>query len=136
VMERVEEDVQLTVKVVSRDSKQQLILYFHPGSVAKKFSEFHVSYVSQKDTLDVNTQDLIFQTESGIQLGLTIDELLKIKGEPDSLITSGETSVFQYFIDEFQASDFLQSYNMPVYYARYSFEKGILTEFKFGFEYP
>ena len=35
--------------VISNDSKQRLIFYFHPGSVKNEFSEFRVSYVDQKD---------------------------------------------------------------------------------------
>lgn len=33
-------------------------------------------------------------------------------------------------------NDFLNRYNMPIYYAEYNFENAYLKRFEFGFEYP
>lgn len=77
-----------------------------------------------------------FQTESGIRLGISVRQLRDIKGEPDSIAMKNKTTIFYCRISHAQASDFLIKYNMPMYYADYKFESGLLTEFKFGFEYP
>lgn len=121
--------------VISSNSKQRLTFYFHPGSVAKEFSEFKISYVDQTGRKEFTTKEKEFKTESGIKLGITMGELRSIKGEPDSL-TKNESTVFHYKIDNFENSKFLKRYNMPIYYADYEFKDGYLTEFKFGFEYP
>jgi hypothetical protein len=135
VMDRLVDNGLPNSSVISKDSKQRLTFYFHPGGVKNEFSEFKVNYVDQKGRDEFVTEEGEFITESGIKLGMTMGEFRAIKGEPDSL-TNNETSTFHYRIDDFQNSEFLKSYNMPIYYADYKFKNGYLTEFRFGFEYP
>lgn len=135
VMERLVDNGLPSSSVVSSDSKQRLTFYFHPGGIKKEFSEFKVSYVDQKDRNEFVTDAKEFVTESGIKLGMPMGEFKSIKGEPDS-ITNGEPTIFHYRIDDFENSEFLKRYNMPIYYANYEFINGYLNEFKFGFEYP
>ena len=135
VMNRLVDEGLPSSSVLSKDSKQRLTFYFHPGGVKNEFSEFRVNYVDQKGRDEFVTDEKEFVTESGIKLGLTMGEFRTIKGEPDSL-TNDETSTFHYKMDDFKSSEFLRSYNMPIYYADYKFKNGYLTEFRFGFEYP
>ncbi len=135
VMDRLVNNGLPNSSIISKDSKQRLTFYFHPGGVKNEFSEFKINYVDQKGRGEFVARDKEFVTESGIKLGMTMGEFRTIKGEPDSL-TNDETSTFYYRIDDFQNSEFLRSYNMPIYYAEYKFENGYLTEFRFGFEYP
>lgn len=135
VMDRLVDEGLPGSSVISSDSKQRLTFYFHPGSVTKEFSEFQVTYVNQKSRNEVVTKDKEFKTESGITLGMTMGDLRSIKSEPDS-ITNKERTVFHYRIDDFKNSEFLQKYNMLIYYADYEFKNGYLTEFRLGFEYP
>lgn len=135
VMDRLVDDGLPNSIVISKDSKQRLTFYFHPGGVKNEFSEFRVNYFDQKGRDEFVTDEKEFVTESGIKLGMTMGELRAIKGEPDSL-TNNETITFHYRIDDFQNSEFLRSYNMPIYYANYKFKNGYLIEFRFGFEYP
>ena len=121
--------------VISADGKQRLTFYHHPGNTVKEFSEFKVNYNETKNRNDKATDDKEFNTESGIKLGMTSGELRSIKGEP-KITTENETTVFHYKIDDFQNSEFLKNYNMPIYYADYVFDNGYLIEFRFGFEYP
>ncbi|QCE42084.1 hypothetical protein [Psychroserpens sp. NJDZ02] len=121
--------------VTSIDRKQRLTFYFHPGNTAKEFSEFKVNYNENKNRKEQVTNDKEFKTESGIKLGMTSGEVRSIKGEP-KIITENGTTMFHYKIDDFQNSEFLKKYNMPIYYANYVFKNGYLIEFSFGFEYP
>ena len=121
--------------VISSDLKQRFTFYFHPGSVKKEFSEFKVSYVHQKEKKEFVTTLKEFKTESSIKLGMTMSDFKAIKGEPDSLV-HGASTLFYYRIDTYKNAEFLKKYNMPIYDANYTFQKGYLHEFKFGFEYP
>jgi hypothetical protein len=135
IMDRLSEDGLPNSNVLSSDKKQHLTFYFHPGGVKKEFSEFKVEY-SNKEVLDNKVvTDKEFVTESKVKLGMTIDGLRAIKGEPDS-VTNKETKILHYRITDFKNSQFLQKYNMPVYYADYEFMNEYLIKFKFGFEYP
>lgn len=135
VMERLVEEDLPSSSVISTDSKQRLTFYFHPGGLAKEFSEFKVNYVERKTRNEFIATDKAFFTESGIALGMTMGDLRSIKGEPDS-VTNEEATTFHYRIEDFKNSDFLKRYNMPIYYGEYQFENGYLIEFRFGFEYP
>ena len=135
VMEKLADEVIPYSNVISRDSKQQLTFYFHPGRVKKEFSEFEVSYLTRKDRNARVIKEKEFITENGIKLGMTMGEFRSIKGEPDT-ITNGKTTIFHYQIDDFENSEFLKKYNMPIYHADYKFKNGYLNEFRFGFQYP
>lgn len=135
VMDRLVDNGLPNSSVISKDSKQRLTFYFHPGSVKNEFSEFKVNYVDQKVRNEFVNEELEFVTESGIKLGMNAGELKTIKGEPDS-ITNNETITFHYRIKDYQNSEFLKIYNMPIYYADYKFKNDYLIEFRFGFEYP
>jgi hypothetical protein len=126
------------IEVLSENKEQKLTVYFHPGGVKYKFSEFKVCYNVGKTSKLKTTPDKEFVSESGVRLNLTFAELKAIKGEPKTITNDKENqlSTYQYLIDDFQHSAFLKRYNLPIYYAHYTFEKGVLIEFKFGFEYP
>lgn len=134
VMDRLDRNGLLTTEVFSKDKKQLLKIYFHPGSCKNEFSEFEVKY-SDKIGRDLwIVDDSEFKTENDIKLGITIGDLKSIKGEPDSLINNS-TVTFHYEINLNDTSDFLDRYNMPEYYSDYEFQNGYLIRFKFGFVY-
>jgi len=135
VMDRLTDEPFYNTSVFSSDKKQRLTLYFHPGSIRKEFSEFKVEYANQVEQNAITTNDSIFETESGIKLGMSISDLRLIKGDLHG-VTNNEMTVLHYKIDDFENSDFLKKYNMPVYYAEYIFMNGYLIKFSFGFEYP
>jgi len=123
--------------VLSGDKKQKLTVYFHPGSVTKEFSEFKVEYNNDRLTEKLTVvADDVFETESKIKLGISVGDLRSIKGEPAILSSENDVIKFHYQIDDFNHSSFLRRYNLPLYYADYTFVNGYLTAFKSGFEYP
>lgn len=132
----VDEDLPKT-SFLSADDKQKLTVIFHPGGVRKEFSEFLIEYNhDRKTTRKTNWMTVAFETESNVALGITEGFLLSKKGEPQSLVPSGDLRVFHYEINDYANSLFLKKYKMPVYYADYSFKDGYLMSFKFGFVYP
>jgi len=135
VMERLVDKGLLETEVLSKDKKQILKIYFHPGSYKNEFSEFEIKYKDRADKDLWVVDDNEFKTESDIKLGITIGDLRSIKGEPDSIINNS-TVTFHYEIDLNDTSDFLSRYKMPEYDSDYEFQNGYLIRFKFGFEYP
>ncbi len=123
------------LSVLSSDKSQKLTVYFHPGGKAKEFSEFKVNYNTQSDKYTKPISENEFETESKIKLGISIDDLKTIKGEPKNTYV-GEITTLLYKIDDYKNSKFLKKYNYPSYYAQYKFKDKKLIEFKFGFELP
>ena len=135
IMEKLVDNGTPNYSVISGDSSQRLTVYFHPGSEANAFSEFEVAHVKRLDKGEIALPENIFATESGIKLGITHEALISIKGEPHDIF-EGDIVVFKYAIQNLSNSQFLRRYNMPAYFAEYTFEKGLLSKFRFGFEYP
>ena len=135
VMDRLDHKGLLTTEVFSKDKKQILKIYFHPGSYKNEFSEFEIKYNDNIDRDFWIVNDNGFKTENDIKLGITIGDLKSIKGEPDCILNNS-TVIFHYEITPKDTSDFLDRYNMPEYYSDYEFKNGYLIRFKFGFEYP
>ncbi len=137
IMDKLIDHDLLQTTILSEDKKQQLTIYFHPGSAEKEFSEFKIEYKGDRPVGKVTiVKGDKFKTENGVELGISVGDLKSIKGEPDTVTTVGKKLAYHYQINDFTKSDFLRRYNMPIYYADYLFTNGYLTEFKFGFEYP
>lgn len=134
LVEPSDDSPQLTV--LSKNNNQALTVYHHYGSIANHFAEFEVKYNNSNDRGIYTTNDDEFITESNIKLGISMGDLRALKGEPDSISKTTDQINFHYILDDFKNSVFLQRYNLPVYYANYTFEDGYLIGFKFGFEYP
>ncbi len=132
VMDRLNNEVIPSSYVLSKDKKQRLDFFFHPGSSTNTFAEFRVSYTSTRTRSEYSVNDINFSTESGIKLGITEGTLKAVKGEPDSI----DNSTYYYRITDRESPVFLDKYKMPIYYANYTFENGYLIQFRFGFEYP
>lgn len=136
VLKDLDEALPAQYTVFSEDEKQKLTLIFHPGNITNRFSEFMVGPVpagEQRPTVKTK----IFVTNSGIQLGLSKAQVIAILGACyQASAPDRDTDILRYHIDDFANSAFLKRYNMPIYYAEYTFEKDVLTAFKFGFENP
>lgn len=89
------------------------------------------------DLLKIPTINIIsFKSESGIKLGMSRDEIHKIKGDNCEIIKKGdEVEIHKYVIDN-QNSKFLQKYNLPKYVAHFFFQNNKLCRYSFGFEMP
>ncbi|WNJ17219.1 hypothetical protein [Pontibacter sp. G13] len=119
----------------SSDGTQMLGMYLYPGGMKNAFSVFEVGYCKN---YPANTGKRIrankFQTENGVQLGMTVERLHLEKGKPDSVLVDywGDTLYRYEYLDE----EFLQHYLMPSYFLEYKEEDGQVSFFRFGFDYP
>ena len=74
-----------------------------------------------------------FVTESGIKLGLSREEFIKIQGNKGKRIREGGKTIYRFVWDAYEDSPFLQAYNALVYVAEYTFVEGFLVEMSYGF---
>ena len=127
------------VKFYNKDSTELLTLILHPGSYRNNFAEFDVAK-SQKSNIKHSIHYLpekTFHSESGIKLGLTKADVIKLKGNSYKLIIENGNEILSYKVSINDGSYvILNKYSMPEYFARYIFNKNRLIEFKFGFTYP
>ena len=117
---------------------EYLKLIFFPGNTQNAFSRFVISEVEARPInrrLNV-AQCPVFTTESGIKLGITLDELEKIKGTEYLTTEKDSSDVYTYSIMSDINSAFYRRYRMPIYSAVYRFKNNRLVEFEFGFENP
>lgn len=119
------------VSFLNKKETEKLTVYFFYGSGYDEFYQFKIEpYTGNKlnNRLEYNS----FITESGIKLGITKTELLKIKRNN---YTENDNTV-KYVLSDYNSSCFLQKYNLPVYFSEYTFKDDKLIKIYFGFEYP
>lgn len=119
------------VSFLNKKETEKLTFYFFYGSGYDEFYQFKIEpYTGNElnNRLEYNS----FITESGIKLGITKTELLKIKGNN----YSENDNTVKYVLSEYNNSCFLQKYNLPLYFSEYTFKDDKLIKIYFGFEYP
>lgn len=112
--------------------KEYLLLYQHEGGVRNEFSCFEIGYINELEINITTTDYKYFETESGLKLGLSLDELIKIKG--NTYYKEGNKIIYR--IDDYPNSNFLKRYNMPTYFLECTLQNGKVNKIKFGFDYP
>lgn len=132
--DRLKNNLRPHISVVSNDASQRLVVYFNNDNTNQEFSEFSIQYNTQENQHDKTVTDSIFQTESGIRLGMTMHQVKSIKGKPVSQ-RNGKTTLLYYEISDFDNSEFLKKHDLPIYYTNYKFKDNHLISFSFGFEY-
>jgi len=118
---------------------ETLTLTQHPGDGKNQISVFSVSYSDKADHGYKQLKVENFQTEKGIKLGLTKKQLVEKLGNCYAVVDSTENCIELYYRIENpkdSRTKILESNNMPVYYATYTFCKDKLRYYEFGFEYP
>ena len=118
---------------------ETLTLTQHPGDGKNQISIFSVSYSDKADhgykQLNVET----FQTEKGIKLGLTKEQIVAKLGNCYAVVDSTKDCIELYYRIENpndSKTKILETNNMHIYYATYTFCKNKLRYYEFGFEYP
>jgi hypothetical protein len=112
-------------------------LVFFPGDVKNNVMQFEVG----KSETKLNKRYFpggykYIQTESYIEIGDSLPWIISRKGKNYTIIPSHEFRILRYEINDFDTNPFLKRYNMPVYFAEYTFKNDELVKFIFGFEYP
>ena len=128
----IEDKEALPYAVFTNENKTETLkLYLFYGTKRNEFYQAEISPYDKR-TIPNPTKYKNFSTESGIKLGISKKDLIKIKGNNFT-----ETNhVLQYEISEYEKSRFLEKYNLPIYFAEYTFDQDKLSKIYFGFEYP
>jgi len=118
---------------------ETLTLTQHPGDGKNQISIISVYFSDKADhgykQLNIDT----FQTEKGIKLGLTKEQIVAKLGNCYAVVDSTKDCIELYYSIENpndSKTKILETNNMPVYYATYTFCKNKLKYYEFGFEYP
>ncbi len=118
---------------------ETLTLTQHPGDVKNQISVFSVAYSDKAYYGYKQLHVDAFQTEKGIKLGLTKEQVIEKLGNCNAVVDSTKDCIELYYRIENpndSKTKLLESNNMPVYYATYTFCKDKLRYYEFGFEYP
>lgn len=111
---------------------EYLLAYQYEGSTRNAFDCFEIGYynIDIEECITLNNYSE-FNTESGLRLGITLDEVTKIKGS--NYLRQGNKIVYKISYDD---SPFLQYYNMPEYFLECELLQEKVILIKFGFTYP
>jgi lipoprotein len=122
----------LPYAIFTNENKTEILkLYLFYGTKINQFYQAEISPYDKK-TIPNPTKYKNFSTESGIKLGISKKDLIKIKG--NSFVETNH--VLRYEISDYEKSHFLEKYNLPIYFAEYTFDQDKLCKIYFGFEYP
>lgn len=123
---------ELPYVIFTNENKTEVLkLYLFYGTKRNEFYQAEISPYDKK-TISNPTKYKNFSTESGIKLGISKKNLIKIKG--NNFVETNH--VLRYEISDYEKSHFLEKYNMPIYFAEYTFDQDKLSKIYFGFEYP
>ena len=118
---------------------ETLTLTQHPGDGKNQISIFSVAFSDKAEheykQLNIET----FYTEKGIKLDLTKEQVIGKLGNCYAVVDSTKDCIELYYRIENpkdSRTKILETNNMPVYYATYTFCQNKLRYYEFGFEYP
>jgi hypothetical protein len=118
---------------------ETLTLTQHPMDINNQISIFSVAYSDKADQRYKQLNIATFQTEKGIKLGLTKEQVVAKLGSCYAIVNSANECIEIYYrieIPNDSKTKILERNNMPIYYASYNFCENKLRYFEFGFEYP
>lgn len=105
--------------------------YQYEGNTQNEFSCFEIGYYNEKIKSYVQSNYKEFATESGLRLGLSLEEVERIKGKD---YTKQGNKIIYKISDPNSA--FLRNYNMPEYFLEFDLQQNKVVKIKFGFSYP
>jgi hypothetical protein len=122
------------VYIFSNASKNEcLITYMVYGGVKYGFGCFEIGILKETKNKVLETKYSHFETESGVKLGLSLKDLIKIKGK--DYIKKGN-QIF-YTLGDSTSTDtndpFLKKHNQYFYYLECTFEKDKIVKIIYGF---
>lgn len=108
-----------------------MFAYQYEGNTQNEFSCFEIGYCDEKTKKYAHSDYNNFLTESDLFLGLTLEEVEKIKGKN----YTKQGNKITYLIND-SSSVFLRNYNMPEYFLECVLKQNKVIKIKFGFVYP
>jgi hypothetical protein len=119
---------------------QYMLAYQYEGNTKNAFSSFEIGYMKdleplvQKKANRLSEKD--FKTESGLSLGLSLEDVVKTKGDNFKISDTGDRTTLSYRIEDVPSSPFLKRYSMPGYFIEVVFKQNKVVKILFGFDYP
>lgn len=134
---------------VNKTGTAYLFAYCYEGSLRNEDSAFEIGYVTDIAPLEgmkhYTVPDSLFTTETGIKLGMDVEELIKIKGKDfqktgknvwtERIAKTDENGSWLVYRMDAQ-SDFCRKYGMPNYVMKVRVSNAKINRICFGFEYP
>ena len=121
----IEDKEELPYVIFTNENKTEILkLYLFYGTKKNEFYQAEISPYDKK-IVPNPTKYANFSTESGIKLGISKKDLIKIKG--NNFVETNH--VLRYEISDYEKSHFLEKYNMPIYFAEYTFDQDKLSKF-------
>lgn len=124
----------------NKSNKEYLLAYQYEGNTENTYSCFEIGYFEDDKKISFEnsnqSDEINFQTESGLCLGLSLEEITRIKGSKYEQHKLENYRVLIYKIEDYKNSSFLKEYNMPSYFIEIWLENNIVKKIKFGFDYP
>lgn len=127
------------VAVFSNNGKNEYLLaYQYEGGVKNSFSCFEIGKLSDLQNMANSSVKQIniasFSTESNLQLGQSIEDVKRIKGDSFIATTEDDEKIITYKIED-PKSDFLIRYSMPSYFLQITFDQTEKVK-RIVFDYP
>ena len=124
----------------NKAQNEYLLAYQYEGGTKNAFSCFEIGKLSELQNVAKTSITKIgfdnFYTENTLQLGQSIEDVKRIKGNTYTLTSEANEKTISYKIDD-EKSDFLKRYNMPSYFLQITFNKTEkVKRIIFGFDYP
>lgn len=124
----------------NKDKTQYLLAYQYEGGTKNAFDCFEIGYFENDIKLSKNSSynvdAKIFETESKLTLGISLEKLIELKGDGYVTKKDKDKLIVTYRIDNYDNSAFLKRYNMPGYFMEFTLKDNIATKILFGFDYP
>lgn len=122
-----------------KEKKEYLIAYQYEGDVKNSFSCFEVGHLKDDPKLEkenvVKTKYDNFMTESGLKLGITLEEITNLKGSDFKVEKKPNEEIIRYTIDN-PDDPKIKQYEMPPYFMEFYLKDNKVYKIIFGFEYP
>lgn len=129
----------LVVFFSDKFQKQYLLGYKYEGDTRNAFACFEIGFIADDTKLKNSKYSLTnekgFRTESGLKLGISLNELVKKKGQ-NYEISFDVDSTLVYKLNTNTESNFLTRYNMPGYFMEFKIKNNKVRKILFGFDYP
>lgn len=121
---------------LSKSGEEYLFAYFYEGNSSLAFSYFEIGINSGEEKLTslshIQTEEESFQTESGIGIGTSLEELISRKGQ--SFRLESDSLFGMYYMGP--ETNFVKRYRMLSYEMRAFFKEREINKLLFGFTYP
>ncbi|WP_128330968.1 hypothetical protein [Apibacter sp. HY039] len=126
------------IAFTDKEKKEYLLAYQYEGDVKNSFSCFEVGYLKDDPKLEKDVTETKydnFNTESGLKLGMTLEEITNLKGSDYKDEKKSDEEIIKYIIDN-PDDPKIKQHEMPPYFMEFYLKDNKLYKILFGFEYP